>query len=72
MSEHTYQITEIVGTSSEGVDAAIRNGIARASQTVRNLNWFEVGQIRGEVVDGELAHVQVQMKVGFRLDDRSS
>jgi flavin-binding protein dodecin len=72
MSEHTYQITEIVGTSPDGVDAAIRNGIARASQTVRNLNWFEVGQIRGEVVDGEVAHVQVQMKVGFRLEDRTS
>jgi flavin-binding protein dodecin len=70
MSEHTYQITEIVGTSPEGVDAAIRNGIARASQTVRNLGWFEVGQIRGEVVDGQIAHVQVQMKVGFRLDDK--
>ena len=72
MSEHTYQITEIVGTSPDGVDAAIRNGIARASQTVRNLNWFEVGQIRGEVVDGQVAHVQVQMKVGFRLEDRTS
>ncbi len=70
MSEHTYQITEIVGTSPEGVDAAIRNGISRASQTVRNLGWFEVGQIRGEVVDGQIAHVQVQMKVGFRLDDK--
>jgi len=70
MSEHTYQITEIVGTSPEGVDAAIRNGIARASQTVRNLGWFEAGQIRGEVVDGQIAHVQVQMKVGFRLDDK--
>jgi len=72
MSEHTYQITEIVGTSPDGVDAAIRNGIARASQTVRNLNWFEVGQIRGEVVEGQVAHVQVQMKVGFRLEDRAS
>ncbi len=70
MSEHTYQITEIVGTSPDGVDAAIRNGISRASQTVRNLGWFEVGQIRGEVVDGQIAHVQVQMKVGFRLDDK--
>jgi len=68
MSEHTYQITEIVGTSPDGVDAAIRNAISRASRTVRNLGWFEVGQIRGEVVDGQVAHVQVQMKVGFRLD----
>lgn len=68
MSEHTYQVTEIVGTSPDGVDAAIRNAISRASRTVRNLGWFEVGQIRGEVVDGHVAHVQVQMKIGFRLD----
>lgn len=72
MSEHTYQITEIVGTSPDGVDAAIRNGIGRAATTVRNIGWFEVVQIRGEVVDGAVAHVQVQMKVGFRLEDRST
>ena len=70
MSEHTYQITEIVGTSPDGVDAAIRNGIARASETVRNLDWFEVGQIRGEIAEGQFAHVQVQTKVGFRLDPK--
>ena len=69
MSEHTYRITEIVGTSPDGIDAAIRNGISRASQTVRNLDWFEVGQIRGEMADGQIAHVQVHMKIGFRLED---
>lgn len=68
MSEHTYQITEIVGTSSDGIDAAIRNAISRASRTVQNLGWFEVSQIRGEIADGQVAHVQVQMKVGFRLE----
>ncbi len=68
MSEHTYQVSEIVGTSPEGVDVAIRNGISRASQTVRNLDWFEVGQIRGEIVGGQVAHWQVHLKVGFRLD----
>ncbi len=70
MSDHTYQISEIVGTSPDGVDAAIRNGIARAAQTVRNLDWFEVGQIRGEIADGQIAHWQVTLKIGFRLESR--
>jgi flavin-binding protein dodecin len=69
MSDRTYRLTEIVGTSEEGVDAAIRNGIRRASQTLRHLDWFEVTQIRGQIVDGEVEHVQVGMKVGFRLED---
>jgi flavin-binding protein dodecin len=62
-------LVEIVGTSPDGVDQAIRNGLARASRTLRNLDWFEVAEIRGQVVDGAPAHVQVTMKVGFRLDD---
>lgn len=69
MSNHTYRVTEIVGTSPDGVDAAIRSGIKRASQTLRGLDWFEVGEIRGHLDDGEIKHVQVTMKVGFRLDD---
>lgn len=69
MSEHTYRVTEIVGTSPEGVDSAIKNGITRASQTLRGLDWFEVTQVRGHIVDGEIAHYQVGMKVGFRLED---
>jgi flavin-binding protein dodecin len=69
MSEHTYRVTEIVGTSTEGTDAAIRNGIARASQTLRHLDWFEVTQVRGHIEDGQIAHFQVGIKVGFRLDD---
>ena len=64
-----YRVTEIVGTSTEGVQAAIDNGIARASRTLRNLNWFEVVEIRGHIEDGAIGHVQVTMKVGFRLDD---
>jgi hypothetical protein len=67
--DHTYKITEIVGTSPDGVDQAIRNGIERASETIRNLDWFEVTQVRGHLVDGAVAHFQVTMKVGFRLDD---
>ncbi|WP_329371513.1 dodecin [Streptomyces sp. NBC_01483] len=69
MSDHTYRVTEIVGTSHEGVDKAIRNGIARASQTLRNLDWFEITQVRGQIVDGEVEYYQVGLKVGFRLED---
>jgi flavin-binding protein dodecin len=69
MSNRTYRVTEIVGTSDEGVDAAITNGIARAAQTLRHLDWFEVTQVRGNIVDGKVDHVQVGMKVGFRLED---
>ncbi|GAA2769583.1 dodecin [Streptomyces showdoensis] len=69
MSNHTYRVTEIVGTSTEGVDQAIRNGIERAAQTLRGLDWFEVTQVRGHLVDGSIEHYQVGLKVGFRLED---
>ncbi|WP_405608512.1 dodecin family protein [Streptomyces sp. NBC_01511] len=69
MSKHTYRVTEIYGTSEVGVDEAIRNGIGRASQTLRGLDWFEVTQVRGHIVDGEIEHYQVGLKVGFRLED---
>lgn len=69
MSQHTYRVTEIVGTSPDGLDDAIRNGIERAAKTVRHIDWFEVTQIRGHTVDGDVEHVQVGMKIGFRLED---
>jgi len=69
MSNRTYRLTEIVGTSDAGIDAAITNGIARAAQTLRHLDWFEVTEIRGQIVDGVVEYVQVGMKVGFRLED---
>ncbi|MGW2741783.1 dodecin [Streptomyces sp. NPDC001450] len=69
MTNHTYRLTEIVGSSHEGVDQAIRNGIARAHQTLRNLDWFEVTQIRGQLDNGQIEHWQVCLKVGFRLED---
>jgi flavin-binding protein dodecin len=69
MSEHTYRVTEIVGTSPEGVEQAIRNGIERASATLRGLDWFEVTEIRGHLEDGAIGHFQVGLKVGFRLED---
>jgi dodecin len=67
--EPTYRLSEIVGTSSESVHQAVRNGLKRASQTIRNLDWFEVSQIRGTVIDGEVGQFQVAMKVGFRVED---
>ena len=69
MTDHVYNVSEIVGSSSEGVDAAIRVGIDRAASTLRGLDWFEVTQIRGHIVDGQIAHYQVGLKVGFRLED---
>lgn len=69
MSNHTYSISEIVGTSTEGVDDAVRNGIAKASQTLRNLDWFEVKEVRGHLEDGKIADWQVTIKIGFRLED---
>ena len=68
MTDRTYKVTEIVGTSPEGVDAAIRNAIAKAAETLRHLDWFEVTEIRGYLENGAVAHVQVGLKVGFRLE----
>ena len=72
MSSRTYKISEIVGTSPDGVDAAIKSGIDRARQTIRHLDCFEVVEIRGHLDEGELLHYQVTMKVGFRLEDGDS
>jgi hypothetical protein len=69
MSEHVYRVIEVVGSSPDGVDAAVRNAVERAARTTRNLDWFEVTQIRGHLEDGAVAHVQVGVKLGFRLDD---
>lgn len=66
---HTYKVTEVVGTSAESIHQAVRNGITKANETLRNLEWFEVEEIRGHIVDGEVGHFQVTMKLGFRLDD---
>jgi dodecin len=68
--EPTYRLTEIVGTSQESVHQAIRNGVARAAETLRHLDWFEVTQVRGTVHDGQVGVFQVTMKVGFQVEDR--
>jgi dodecin len=69
MSDHTYRIIEIVGSSPDSIDAAIRNGISRASETMRGLDWFEIQSVRGHLQDGTVGHFQVTLKVGFRLED---
>jgi flavin-binding protein dodecin len=66
--DHVYKKIELVGSSTESVDSAIKNAIARASQSVRQLDWFEVDQIRGHILDGKVARFQVVLKAGFRLD----
>lgn len=68
MSDHVYRVIEVVGSSPDGIDPAIRNAITRAGSTMRNLDWFEVTQIRGHLVEGDIAHVQVTVKIGFRLE----
>jgi dodecin len=69
MSEHTYKVTEIVGSSTESVEDAVRTGVGRAARTLRHLSWFEVTEIRGTVEDNAVGAFQVTMKVGFRLDE---
>lgn len=66
---NVYKKIELVGSSKDGVDDAIRSAIRKAGQTIRNLDWFEVKEIRGWIQDGEAQHFQVTMQVGFRLDD---
>ncbi len=68
MTDRTYKVTEIVGTSPDGVSQAIKNGVDKASETLRNLDWFEVVEIRGYIEDGQVAHFQVGLKLGFRLE----
>ena len=69
MADHTYRVTEVIGSSPDSVEKAIDNAITRAARSLRNLDWFEVTEIRGHVDDGQVAHYQVGLKVGFRLDD---
>ena len=69
MSNHVYKTVELVGSSPNGSDDAIRNAIARAASTVRNLRWFEVIETRGHIENEKIAHWQVTIKVGFTLDE---
>jgi flavin-binding protein dodecin len=69
MSDHIYKYIELTGSSTTGTDDAVRNAIRKASKSVHNLEWFEVTETRGHIVDGDVKHWQVTLKIGFRLDD---
>ena len=69
MSNHTYKKIELVGSSTKSVTDAIESAIARAAKTTRNLDWFEIGEIRGQIKEGKVEHYQVSMMVGFRIED---
>ena len=68
MSNHVYKLLELTGSSPDGVDQAVRNAIEKASETVRNIHWFEIKEVRGQVADGKVAHWQVTLKLGFTLE----
>lgn len=68
MNDHVYKLIEIVGSSSKSSDDAIANAIAKAGKTVHNMDWFEVKEMRGHIVNGKVGHYQVTLKIGFRLD----
>ena len=69
MSNHVYKSIEITGSSPEGVNQAIDRAVAKAAETIRGLDWFEVTSIRGQIENGAVAHYQVTLKLGFRLED---
>ncbi len=69
MTDHVYKKIELVGSSKTSIEDAIENALARAHKSIHNLEWFEVQETRGHVVDGKVGHYQVVLKVGFRLDD---
>ena len=68
MSEHVYKLIELTGSSPDSIEDACRNAIAKASESVRNIRWFTVGEVRGHVEDGKVAHWQVTVKLGFTLE----
>ncbi|MBS0447206.1 MAG: dodecin domain-containing protein [Proteobacteria bacterium] len=68
MSEHIYKHLELTGSSTVGIQDAIEKAVARAHETVRNIQWFNVTETRGHVVDGKVAHWQVSLKIGFTLE----
>ncbi len=68
MSDHVYKKIELVGSSPNGIEDAVRNALARAGETVRNMRWFEIVETRGHIADGKIEHWQVTLKIGFTLD----
>jgi len=69
MDDHVYRVIEVVGTSQESIEAAVRSAVKRASATIRNLRWFEIARTSGHIDDGKVQHFQVTLKVGFTMED---
>ena len=69
MANHVYSVSEVVGTSPDGIEQAVENAVSQASRTVRNLDWFEVQSVRGQITDSAVAHWQVTVKLGFRIEN---
>jgi flavin-binding protein dodecin len=69
VSDHVYGLSEIVGSSTTSIDDAVRTAVRKAAQTLRNIEWFQTEEIRGQVVDGDVGYFQVRLKVGFRIED---
>jgi len=69
MADHIYKKIELIGSSADGFEEAVKNALARAKKTVRNMRWFEVAETRGYIENGEVAHWQVTLKIGFTLED---
>ena len=69
MADHVYRVVEVVGSSPDTIEYAVRGAISRVAATTRNLDWFEVTEIRGHIQDGDVAHFQVGLKVGFRIEE---
>ncbi len=69
MDEHIYKIIELAGSSTVSIEEAVQNAIGRASQSLKNLRWFEISETRGQIEDGKVAHYQVVLRVGFSLED---
>ena len=69
MADHIYKKIELVGSSAKGIEEAVKNALARAKKTVRNMRWFEIAETRGYLEEGKIAHWQVTLKVGFTLDE---
>jgi hypothetical protein len=72
MDDHIYKIIQLAGSSPDSIEEAVQNAISRASQSLKNLRWFEISETRGQIEDGKVAHYQVVLRVGFSLEDRSA
>jgi hypothetical protein len=69
VADHVYRVVEVVGSSPDTIEDAVRGAVSRVAATTRHLDWFEITEVRGHIVDGEVAHFQVGLKIGFRIEE---